>query len=88
MNSILTCKKLAPLITLLCSVLLIFVLVFGVVANYMGFSNNSGASWTYVPSGSFDLAVTNIRFSLSGTMNADTGSGNPYFDLNFRVRVK
>lgn len=53
----------------------------------MDFSNDSGVSWTYVPNGSFDPAVTNIRFSLSGTMNG-TGGGNPYFDLKFRVRVK
>ncbi len=56
-------------------------------ADCMDFSNDSGVSWTYVPNGSFDPAVTNIRFSLSGAMSA-TGGGNPYFDLNFRVRVK
>jgi len=59
----------------------------GNFADCMDFSNDSGVSWVYVPNGSFDPAVTNIRFSLSGTMNA-TGGGNPYFDLNFRVRVK
>lgn len=56
-------------------------------ADCMDFSDDSGATWAYVPNGSFDPAVTHIRFSLSGTMNG-TGGGNPYFDLNFRVRVK
>lgn len=59
----------------------------GNLADCMDFSNDSGASWTYVPNGSFDPAVTNIRFSLSGTMNG-SGGGNPYFDLKFRLRVK
>ena len=60
----------------------------GNLADCMDFSNNGGASWVYVPNGSFDPAVTNIRFSLSGAMSANTGSGNTYFDLKFRVRVK
>lgn len=57
------------------------------LADCMDFSNDSGATWTYVPNGTFDSAVTNIRFSLSGSMNG-TGGGNPYFELKFRVRVK
>ncbi len=60
----------------------------GNLADCMDFSNDSGVSWTYVPNGSFDPAVTNIRFSLSGAMSPNTGSGNTYFDLKFRVRVK
>lgn len=59
----------------------------GNFADCMDFSNNGGTTWTYVPNGDFDSAVTNVRFSLSGTMNG-TGGGNPYFDLKFRVRVK
>lgn len=54
----------------------------------MDFSSDGGSTWTKVPNGSFDPDVTNIRFSISGAMNPDTGSGSPYFNLNFRVRVK
>lgn len=49
-----------------------------------------GADWTYVPNGSFDPAVTHIRFKPAGSMSGDTapGSPSPSFDLRFRVRVK
>jgi hypothetical protein len=52
------------------------------------FSNDGGTSWSFVPNGGYDPAVSNVRFKPSGTMNANTGSGSPYFDLRFRVRVK
>lgn len=47
-----------------------------------------GSSWTYQPTGPYDPNVTRIRMSPKGRMAADTGSGSPYFDLRFRVRVK
>ncbi len=49
-----------------------------------------GVNWTYVPNGSFDPAVTHIRFTPVGAMNADAIAGNPSpsFSLQFRVRVK
>jgi uncharacterized repeat protein (TIGR01451 family) len=54
------------------------------------FSKDSGLTWTYVPNGSYDPAVTNIRFRLSGAMNGDsvTGSPHPSFSLQFKVRIK
>lgn len=54
------------------------------------FSNNGGATWTYVPNGSFDPAVTHIRFIPAGAMNGDAvaGSPSPNFNLQFRVRVQ
>ncbi len=45
------------------------------------------ASNPIIPNGSYDPAVKTIRFQLSGTMNASTGSNTPYFDINFRIRV-
>jgi uncharacterized repeat protein (TIGR01451 family) len=58
-------------------------------ADSVDFSNNGGTTWTYtpVPVGGYDSNVTAIRLKPNGTMNG-TGGGNPYFDLNFRVRVK
>lgn len=49
-----------------------------------------GANWTYVPNGSFDPAVTHIRFKPTNTMvgDASAGSPSPSFSLQFRVRVK
>lgn len=50
-----------------------------------------GTNWnTYTPNGTFDPAVTHIRFKPVTTMNADTpvGSPSPYFDITFRVRIK
>jgi hypothetical protein len=49
-----------------------------------------GANWTYVPHGSFDAAVTHIRFKPTGSMvgDASPGSPSPSFSLQFRVRVK
>lgn len=54
------------------------------------FSNNNGSTWTYVPNGSYDPAVTHLRFRPTGTMSGDptAGSPSPSFDLGFRVRLK
>ncbi len=51
------------------------------------FSNDNGATWTYVPTPPYDTAVNRIRLNPKGTM-AGTGGGNPNFDLRFRVRIK
>lgn len=47
-----------------------------------------GSTWNYQPSGTYDPNVTHIRMSPKGRMAANAGSGNPYFELRFRVRVK
>ena len=59
-------------------------------ADCVDFSNNGGVTWTYVPNGGFDSAVTHIRFSPAGSMNGDAvaGSPSPSFNLQFRVRVQ
>jgi hypothetical protein len=35
----------------------------------------------------FDASVTHVRMRPSGTMAANTGSGDPRFELRLRVRV-
>lgn len=55
----------------------------GSTTDRLDFSNNNGATWTYVPSGTYDRNVTNIRVRLGG--NQVTGSS---FSLRFRVRVR
>ena len=55
-------------------------------ADSLAFSNNNGASYTYVPvpdANGFDANVTDIRINPSGTQ--DAGSA---FNLRFRVRVQ
>ena len=52
------------------------------------FSNDGGVTWTYAPNGTYDAAVTNIRFTLTGTMAANVGAGNPSFSLQYNVQVK
>jgi hypothetical protein len=54
------------------------------------FSSDGGATWAYAPNGSYDPAVTHIRFTPAGAMNADAaaGSPSPNFSLQFRVRVQ
>jgi hypothetical protein len=54
------------------------------------FSNDNGATWTYVPTpdgNGYDAAVTHIRLRPQGAMN-EAGGGNPSADLIFRMRVK
>ncbi|MBC7983955.1 MAG: right-handed parallel beta-helix repeat-containing protein [Candidatus Obscuribacterales bacterium] len=54
------------------------------------FSNDAGTTWTYVPTADVDgcdVAVTHIRLRPKGTMPGN-GSGDPYFDLRFRVLVR
>ena len=47
------------------------------------YSNDHGATWTYVPSGTYDGNVTNWQIPMSGTMNA----GGANFTINYKVRV-
>jgi hypothetical protein len=61
-------------------------------ASDVGFSNQpgGGAPYSYVPvpdAQGFDPAVTGIRVSPTGTMNAAGGGGNPSFNLLIRVRI-
>jgi uncharacterized repeat protein (TIGR01451 family) len=53
------------------------------------FSNDGGASWTYVPvadAQGCDAAITHIRMRPKGVMPGNAG-GNPSFQLQFRVVV-
>ena len=52
------------------------------------FSNDNGATWTYVPTAPYDAAVNRIRLNPKGVLAGATGGLNPYLDLKFRVQVK
>ena len=52
------------------------------------FSNDNGATWTFVPTPPYDPAVNRIRFKPKGTMAGASGGSNPFFELRFRVRIK
>lgn len=54
------------------------------------FSSDGGTTWTYVPNGGFDPAVTHIRFRPSGRINGDAplGAPSPSFSLQFRGRIE
>lgn len=55
----------------------------------LDFSNDGGATWTYVPvpdGTGTDAAVTDIRMKPRGLM-AGQGTGSPSFELQFRVLV-
>lgn len=55
------------------------------------FSNNGGASWTYVPvadADGYDANVTHFRVRPAGSLPAATGGSNPAFSLRFQVRLK
>jgi hypothetical protein len=59
-------------------------------ADSLEFSNNGGATWTYVPTANgngTDPAVTNIRVSPTGAFAARVGVA-PSFTLQFRVRIR
>ncbi len=63
----------------------------GSTTDNLDFSNDGGATWTYVPAANangVDPAVTHLRVRPVGTMAANTGAGNPWFELQFRVRVE
>lgn len=57
----------------------------------LSFSNNGGSSYVYVPSpdtDGVDTNVTNIRISTLGQFLASGGSGDPSFQVLFRVKVQ
>ena len=60
-------------------------------ADNLDFSNNGGTTWTHVPtadgSGYDTSGTTHIRMRPQGTMAGNSGSGNPSFQLRFRVRI-
>jgi hypothetical protein len=63
----------------------------GSVTDGLDFSNDGGTTWTYVPvpdANGVDAAVTHLRVRPVGTMAANTGAGDPWFELQFRVRVE
>jgi hypothetical protein len=55
------------------------------------FSNNNASTWTYTPTPDaqgYDATITHIRIRPRGTMAGNSGTGNPYFEVRFRVKVK
>jgi len=57
----------------------------------ISFSNDNGASFGYTPIPNvdgYDIAVTDIKASLSGAFKASTGAPHPSFSIIFRVRVQ
>ena len=57
-------------------------------ADDVNFSNDNGTTWAYVPTPPYDPAVNRIRLNPKGTMAGASGGLNPFFELQFRVRVK
>jgi hypothetical protein len=56
----------------------------------IGFSNDSGSTWTYVPTpdaDGCDSNVTHIRINPKGTF-AGANGGNPSFAIRFKVQIK
>lgn len=66
-------------------------LTFNAATNVSYSSSASGAPvWGYTPSPDAtgcDAAIRHVRISPRGTMAASGGSGNPYFEVAFRVKV-
>lgn len=59
----------------------------GDFSDCVDFSNDDRATWNYVPNGSFDSGVTDIRFVPLGKMTKDDGAAPfPSFELHFQVR--
>lgn len=52
-------------------------------AGNVQYSNNGGSTYVYTPAAGYDAAVNALRFSVQGTMAA-----NSSFSLRFRTRVK
>jgi hypothetical protein len=60
-------------------------------ADDVGFSDDGGLSFGYIPSpdpDGFDSNITNILINPKGIFNGATGGNNPSFSLMFRVRVR
>lgn len=59
-------------------------------ADDVEFSNDGGSTWSYTPTPNadgYDASVTHVRVRLRGMMSANSGSGDPSFQLRWRVRV-
>jgi uncharacterized repeat protein (TIGR01451 family) len=60
-------------------------------ADDLDFSSDGGVNWNHVPSADgsgYDISpTTHIRMRPKGTMAGNSGSGNPSFQLRFRVRI-
>lgn len=57
----------------------------------LSFSSDGGGTFNYTPSPDAegtDTSVTNVRVATQGQFLAPSGSGNPSFQLKFRVKVK
>ncbi|HEX7879123.1 MAG TPA: hypothetical protein VF720_06915 [Candidatus Eisenbacteria bacterium] len=57
----------------------------------VSFSSDNGVSYTYTPvpdADGFDGAVTNLRVTFTGIMNATGITGHPYVTMRFRVEVR
>jgi hypothetical protein len=60
-------------------------------ADDIGFSDDGGLSFGYIPSpdpDGFDSNITNIMINPKGIFNGAIGGNNPSFSLMFRVRVR
>ncbi len=60
-------------------------------ADNVDFSNDGGVTWSYSPTldaDKCDATVTHIRLRPQGAMAGSSLVGNPYFDLQFKVRIK
>ena len=54
------------------------------------FSNDGANTWSYTPTPNadgYDASVTHVRVHLRGAMSANSGTGEPSFELRWRVRV-
>jgi uncharacterized repeat protein (TIGR01451 family) len=61
------------------------------IADNIAFSSDNAASFAYtpIPNGDgFDIAVTDIKVSLSGPFHASIGAPHPSLSLSLKVRVK
>ncbi|MFT6957793.1 MAG: hypothetical protein ACJAYC_002809 [Halieaceae bacterium] len=57
----------------------------------ISFSSDNGVSYGYTPLPNvdgYDIAVTDIKISLSGTFTASSGAPHPSFGVSFRVTVQ
>ena len=63
----------------------------GSTTDRLDFSNNSGATWTYVPvpdAQQADAAVTNLRVRLGGAFANNASPNFPSFTLKYALVVK
>lgn len=63
----------------------------GNASSSLKFSNNSGSTWTYVPTpdaNGYDANVTNIKVTMTGTMNTSNSTNNPSFSIKFKVKIQ